>query len=53
MTARPHQKDDALPAADPLDSLIAERIRKSLTNPRPPRPRCRGLRAGRRPDHAV
>lgn len=39
MTARPHEKDEEPPVgAASIDPATAERIRKSLANPRPPSP---------------
>lgn len=35
MTARPHEKDDAPPAPEPLDPEFVRRIKESLADPRP------------------
>jgi hypothetical protein len=35
MTARPHEKDEGLPVAEPLDPETVRLIRKSLDDPRP------------------
>jgi hypothetical protein len=35
MTARPREKDDEPPAAEPLDPETVRMIRKSLDDPRP------------------
>jgi hypothetical protein len=35
MTARPHEKDDAPPAAEPLDPEFVRMIQESLDDPRP------------------
>jgi hypothetical protein len=38
MTARPHEKDEALPVAEPLDPETIRMIRKPLDDPRPSSP---------------
>jgi hypothetical protein len=38
MTARPHEKDDEPPVAEPLDPEFVRRIKESLADPRPPIP---------------
>jgi len=38
MTARPHEKDEDPPAAEPLDPETVRMIRKSLDDPRPSLP---------------
>lgn len=35
MTARPHEKEEALPAGEPLDPETIRAIRKALDDPRP------------------
>jgi hypothetical protein len=35
MTARPNEKDEDPPAAEPLDPEFVERCRESLADPRP------------------
>jgi hypothetical protein len=35
MTARPQEKDEEPPAAEPLDPAFIERCRESLADPRP------------------
>ena len=35
MTARPHEKEEDPPAAEPLDPAFVERCRESLADPRP------------------